>query len=79
MLIKSPCIPVRGDFYFHTSSLKKKYPSLANRLKFQKSKSDFCLKKVMFSLNQGNRYVVCLTGVDLHKGLTATLEKITTL
>ncbi len=33
----------------------------------------------MFSLNQGNRYVVCLTGVDLHKGLTATLEKIPTL
>ena len=23
----------------------------------------------MFSLNEGNRYVVCLTGVDLRKGL----------
>ncbi|MGV8963734.1 MAG: hypothetical protein ACOH2V_10210 [Candidatus Saccharimonadaceae bacterium] len=30
----------------------------------------------MFSLNEGNRYVVCLQGVDLRKGLNGlTLPK----
>jgi len=42
-----------------------KYAVFSNEIE----KQNFAEKKVMFSLNEGNRYVVCLQGVDLRKGL----------
>lgn len=37
---------------------------------------DLCLKKTMFSLNEGNRFAVCLQGVDLRKALNSLYRLI---